>query len=118
MGYTHYWERPKKLAKRRFLAAAAACRTVCEAIPVERGLALGWDSEGDEFNRPPEFGPDAVRFNGEGDDGHETFLVRREDPAGWSFCKTARKPYDAAACACLVVMARHFGRRFRVSSDG
>lgn len=38
---------------------------------------------------------------------------------GWfDFCKTARKPYDAAVCACLVAFRHHFGGAFAVSSDG
>jgi len=38
---------------------------------------------------------------------------------GWfEFTKTARKPYDSAVCACLIVLQYHLGVWFRVSSDG
>jgi hypothetical protein len=76
----------------------------------------------------PLFSNDEVRFNGVGEEGHETFIVLREfEPQDWQrperglyfdFCKTARKPYDLVVCTCLIVFARHFGESFRVDSDG
>jgi len=66
-----------------------------------------------------------IRFNGIGEDGHETFLVRNSavqtdsgytDP-GFCFCKTARKPYDIVVSeVCLVLKA--FCPHFDLDSDG
>lgn len=36
----------------------------------------------------------------------------------WTFCKTARKPYDAAAGAILMRAKHHFGDAIEVGSDG
>jgi len=65
-----------------------------------------------------------IRFNGIGEDGHETFLVQNSAKQndygtnpGFTFCKTARKPYDIVVCeVCLVLKA--FCPHFNLSSDG
>jgi hypothetical protein len=72
-----------------------------------------------------------VWFNGEGEDGHETFHVPREfEPTEWAslrrngrgpwpdFCKTDRKPYDLAVCCCLLIFRHHSGKQFGLTSDG
>lgn len=127
MGYTSYWRRPKKLPARRFKLAAEDCRRVVEHLAREQGFGLTDDSEEGGLP-PPLFSPDEVRFNGVGEEGHETFIILRQiEPDEWrrperglyfEFCKTARKPYDLAVCAALIVFARHFGEKFRVDSDG
>jgi hypothetical protein len=76
-----------------------------------------------------------VCFNGAGDvDGvdlsHESFYVEqtfqpwhedmKADSEGlwFTFCKTARKPYDLAVTACLIRLAFHFPETVKISSDG
>jgi len=127
MGYTHYASRQKTLPIRKFKLAAEECRKVVEALCQEKGFKVQWESDDP---KPPHFGPDNIRFNGEGENGHETFDINRvyqpypEQPKpargeGWfEFTKTARKPYDAAVCACLMVFQHHFGKSYSVSSDG
>ncbi|MCE9563911.1 MAG: hypothetical protein K8U57_17860 [Planctomycetes bacterium] len=127
MGYTHYATRPKNLPARKFRLAAEDCRKVVETLCQEKGFRVQWESDD---TRPPQFSKDGIRFNGEDELGHETFAVDRlyipyDDQAkpargdGWvEFTKTARKPYDAAVCACLVVLHHHFGKMYSVSSDG
>lgn len=127
MGYTHYSSRPKTLPVRKFRAAASDCRTVVEALCNEKGFKL--QREYDDPS-PPVFDQSNIRFNGEGDNGHETFSIDRvyrtypeqSKPArgeGWfEFTKTARKPYDAAVCACLIVFHHHVGQSYSVRSDG
>jgi hypothetical protein len=79
---------------------------------------------------PPEIDGERLRFNGVGEDGHETFEVRR-DPAGnrspwqkpeagryFDFCKTARKPYDVLVTASLLVLKAHLGDWLLLGSDG
>ena len=123
MGYTHYASRTKSLPVRKFKLAAEDCQKVVNAICHEKGFQVQWES--DDPN-PPHFDKDGIRFNGEGENGHETFAVDRvyqtdDDqprPArgeGWSeFTKTNRKPYDAAVCACLIVYQHHFGKLYSV----
>lgn len=56
-----------------------------------------------------------IRFNGIGEDGHETFVIT---PERNDFCKTARKPYDLAVCEVLLVLRHHYKENFDLSSDG
>lgn len=71
---------------------------------------------------------DLIMFNGTeiGDQAYETFAIERvrtrpewriDAPLGWSFCKTARKPYDLAVTAVLCYLAT-VAESHRVSSDG
>jgi len=127
MGYTHYVTRRKRLPLATFTLAVEDCRRVVEALCQEKGFTVQYDRDDP---RPPLFGPDSIRFNGEGDHGHETFVIDRvyqpdddqSKPArgeGWfEFTKTNRKPYDSAVCACLIVFHHHFGKWYSVSSDG
>ncbi|MCE9560508.1 MAG: hypothetical protein K8U57_00495, partial [Planctomycetes bacterium] len=127
MGYTHFASRRKRLPLREFKTAAADCQKVVEALWSEKGIRIQFDRDDP---KPAHFGDDSVQFNGVGDDAHETFAVERDyrveswncDPKrgeGWfEFTKTARKPYDCAVCACLIVFQHHFGKSYSVSSDG
>jgi hypothetical protein len=62
-------------------------------------------------------------FNGIGDDGHETFgfplaPFTEADPA-FQFVKTAAKPYDEVAAACLIAARDCFPRDvLTITSDG
>ena len=72
----------------------------------------GWDGEDD-----PQFTTDEIRFNGIGDDSHETFALGK-GYNGFKFTKTARKPYDRHVLACLILAKKYFGDAIKVSSDG
>ena len=64
----------------------------------------------------------------DGDCSYETFLFSQTfEPLAWQvpedgryfeFCKTARRPYDLAVTACLVIAKHHFRDLIRVTSDG
>ncbi len=124
MGYTHSWRRPRALDFAAFMAASADCAKVAE-LAAARGIELaGWDGSGE-----PTFEPAIVAFNGLGEASHETFAVpcvsdAREhegmEPEGmvFEFCKTNRKPYDAAVTACLLVLKHHLGDAILVTSNG
>jgi hypothetical protein len=60
---------------------------------------------------------EGVRFNGFGDDSHETFSVLPTDH-GFNFCKTAYKPYDDVVVAVLIALFRTCGPVVKISSDG
>jgi hypothetical protein len=109
MGYTHYWKGPKRVSSRQFATIAWHCRLVVEHL----GVPMQFES--DEA-LPPVFTPKEIRFNGVGEAGHETFLIQRTNLS--DFCKTNRKPYDAAVCACLIVLRAHLGEKFIITSDG
>ena len=73
-----------------------------------------------------------IRFNGDESTGmdHETFDLGLFDMSFnydqeemskdgvFSFCKTARKPYDLLVCVSLMVAKHHLGADFKISSDG
>ena len=84
--------------------------------------------ESDSISQLPHVSNQMVHFNGKGGDGHETFLFKRDNISKpwkdtksgkvFNFCKTARKSYDVAVTACLVLAKHHFGDDVNVSSDG
>lgn len=125
MGYTHYWY-VKRDADREKVAEAG--RQMAEAVreaTVELAGGLGTGE--------PELGEDGtVWFNGRGpEDNHETFAwpPDLDDAQGWrpaalgdsdsvfTFCKTARKPYDAVVVACLLRAKAVLGDAIRVATD-
>lgn len=72
---------------------------------------------------------DEIVFNGDGDQGYETFCVLRDPvPRRWgdedpdykyfAFCKTGLAPYDRVVTAVLCILETVTGGHFRVSSDG
>lgn len=135
MGYTHYYYRPAELDAKKFRDFSDDVAFMAARLP-EHSLSAGgfysdhplvicgWDGKGD-----PTFDGDEVRFNGNGPDmDHETFAIERVyEPRDWespehrlyfSFCKTARKPYDLLVTAALIAFKHRFGDEVRVSSDG
>ena len=110
MGYTHYFG-PMSLTADQFLTVSNASKKVVEIATGEMGVSLAYES--DEQKRAPELSGDRIRFNGVGDEGHETFIL---EPTGDEFCKTARKPYDIAVVAILCLLHHYGGTSVR--SDG
>lgn len=114
MGYTHYFTREgtDDLDPAAFKAFAKEAKRVAETLcPGE--LAEEYDTP----DKPPVFSADEVRFNGKGEDGHETFYLDLQ-ARGFNFCKTARKPYDAAVMGILVLLGQRFPGKFDIARDG
>ena len=122
MGYTHYWT-PKEAAPEKWNEFVAACKKLNKSLPQTSETAggfhkddmiviRGWDGTG-----RPLFNKNVISFNGDSgrDLDHETFHIEAKRN-NWSFCKTARKPYDLLVCACLI--AAHEILDFEVKSDG
>lgn len=90
-------------------------------------LIRGGDGKGE-----PHITDTIIRFNGDESTGmdHETFILELFDMSFnydqeqmskdgvFSFCKTARKPYDLLVCISLMVAKHHLGKDFKISSDG
>ena len=87
----------------------------CSKIAEKSGVDLA-NGHGDVGTKPT-FDTETVRFNGLGEDAHETFVVRREH-TGFKFCKTQRKPYDVVVTACLICLQSCLRDDVQVSSDG
>lgn len=107
MGYTHYFTQRRSFTKAEWTQVCTDIGDILKEIQHNQGIALA--NRMGEPGTSPEITPDRIYFNGLGDDGHETMCVYRQrrkpeyegDRAGWSFCKTAEKPYDAAVTAVL-----------------
>jgi len=120
MGYTHYWYRPEKLDADKFKKASKDCSLLAKSL----NIPVQFEYDIDE---PPVFSENTIRFNGIEEDGHETFSVEqlfqpsfRQETDGklFTFCKTARKPYDTLVTGCLTILKHYFGDDFIVKSDG
>lgn len=121
MGYTHYWSKTRKFTQPEWTAIKKAAQAIIDETPVE----LCWEFDREE--KPVEISVTKIRFNGLGDDGHETFYFTRSVPpepeyrkgeGDFQFTKTARKPYDDAVVACLIAFQDIAPDAFTWSSDG
>lgn len=120
MGYTHYWTQPKDFTSQEMGDIAASIRLIIREADCD---IVG--PHGDEGS-PPVLTKKNIAFNGRDENSHETFYLgaKRELPydgadperLGWTFCKTANKPYDVVVVACLTFLQQDYG--FKVSSDG
>ena len=116
MGYTHYWNFKGKTDTKAFSNRMKVMSVLAQKIVDTSNVDVSH-----EYNQPytpPTISPGLIRFNGKGDEGHETFMI----DAGirdFNFCKTARKPYDEIVVACLFAMQTVFPKtQFTWSSDG
>ena len=113
MGYTHYFEHQRAFTDAEWQQATTAVRKIVEhpdCPPVQYE---------DDDDRPAlaDVAEDTIRFNGVGADGHETFVVKKDEP-GFAFCKTAYKPYDSAVVASLCAIERFAPGALELGSDG
>jgi len=148
MGYTHYYylkseynfERFGNLVRdfKKVVAEIEGKTKAFQAVKVIKGnlqvieesaaiKLCGGDGEG-----LPEINNECICFNGSnvGDLGHETFLLEqkreprrfnqynKETDFSFNFTKTARKPYDLAVCACLIIAKEYFREDIIIKSDG
>ena len=112
MGYTHYWRLNRDLTAAETVAVSKGARKILRAVRadgIELQFAYGDKSKG--FVQP-----DGVFFNGTGDYSHEDFVFLFQGHE--AFCKTARKPYDAAVVAILAMIKRLVPDAIDLSSDG
>ncbi len=134
MGYTHYFlherttvEKWKKIIK--------DCEKLVSNTPKHTDSAGGyylddklelsdWREEEKDYLKwegdiDRVIGEEDICFNGFPEKlSHEPFILDRVGPGGFSFCKTARKPYDLIVCACLITYNFHSSSTIKISSDG
>ncbi|UGY15207.1 hypothetical protein HAP48_0042900 [Bradyrhizobium septentrionale] len=112
MGYTHYWTQKRNFTIAQWQQIIVDLKAILAHAQHVEGIVLA-GSMG-EGKTSPEFTDDLIAFNGLGDDSHESFYIQRKrtleewqskDRLGWSFCKTAHKPYDRVVVACLCYLA-------------
>jgi hypothetical protein len=145
MSYSHYYRRPETFDKKKWKDFTKELETLAKNLP-ERSITAscsykepiiicGWNEETGEYDRAKPIicdGGETVAFDGEGKLGHESLVIERKLPEEhkkyhcpdmetglyFSFCKTARKPYDTMVCLALISMKRWFMHKVVVSSDG
>lgn len=111
MGYTHYWSH-NGFTPEQWAQLQRAARTIAKRSKAQ-GAPLGdWQGAG----RGPSIDASAISLNGRKGEGFETFMLA-STPEEFGFCKTGRRPYDAAVVAILTVAAR-INSGFTWRSDG
>ena len=106
MGYTQYWHNTPTVHD----DCVKHIKRILNDGKRKGIIAFESDSE-----KPPFVTIDQVRFNGVGEDGHETFhLIFGSEE--YEFCKTAQKPYDVYVVAVLAAIEYWYG--FNWTSDG
>lgn len=110
MGYSHYWDSSKMDEKEFNYSALSSIQYLLVKAFKAGEIAF----EADMPACAPLVCEDAIRFNGIGEDGHETFYL---DIGSHSFCKTNQKSYDKYVVAVLSIIA-YYHPDFTWSSDG
>lgn len=114
MGYSHYIRQAKPASDVQWEAVCTDFNKLRAVALLEKPLPI--QREEDD---PSDVLMDSehIAFNGIEEDAHETFVLTKDGPA-FSFCKTARKPYDIAVVA-LLILANHYGPDvWEITSDG
>lgn len=104
MGYTHYWKGEIK----DWRSASMNIARILHASHVPLG-----DREG---NGVPDINEESISFNGRGAGAYETCCISRSQE--FTFCKTARRAYDTAVTAVLLIAAHYGEDSFKLTSDG
>ena len=110
MGYSHYWD-SSKMAEQEF--SSKALNSIYHILIVAF-YANEISFESDAPALAPLVCKDAIRFNGIGAAGHETFYL---DIGSHNFCKTNQKSYDKYVVAVLSIIA-YYHPDFTWRSDG
>ena len=112
MGYTHYWRQQRDFTDTEWQELTRLAKLITAD---GQGILA---KEYDERNSKPTIDSEHIRFNGIGEDGHETFLITKKKRAkreyeeqeaydkegAFDFCKTAHKPYDKYVVAVLCAL--------------
>lgn len=123
MGYSHYYYQIQSFTQKQWEKVCWDAFKVVEHCE-KNDIHLAFECD---VPKPPEISNDKIRFNGVGNEGHETFMIQRVKPKNhfncgndyyFNFCKTARKPYDLAVGLMLLVANKHASDVIRISSDG
>ena len=120
MGYTHYWRQLRDFTDTEWQELMRLTKLIT--------ASSGRDIILSEFN----INNEEIRFNGYGEEGHETFLITKKKRAkadyeeqeaydrqgAFEFCKTAHKPYDKYVVAVLCALYNMAGQKEWPLGDG
>jgi hypothetical protein len=111
MGYTHYWTSNGSHDP----LPPSALDTIKEVL--QPAYQAGIIQREFDDSRPPLITATEIRFNGVGEQGHETFCFDSRDDSLHGFCKTAQKPYDELVMKVLLILA-YYRPGLTLNSDG
>ncbi len=118
MGYTHYFHTYDKKRVRTTKASRDKVLPFLRDIVSRYEDILTGDGSG-ETKILVILNHEEILLNEIGDDSHETFwFPLRSLPHDFTFCKTARKPYDAPVSEMLILLKHFFAEQLYVDSDG
>lgn len=120
MGYTIHWEftnNPKNIenGKKKFQTAVQLLKKCVKNLPADIVL------RGGRGKGKPIFTRELVCFNGsqKRHEDYETCYIPYDyKDYSYDFCKTERRPYDAAVCLTMLCFKEAFGDDFSYNSDG
>ena len=112
MGYTHYFYMKKNTPKAAWKKICKDVKKVLENLPEGVRVCRELDRPGES----PEISDKYIIFNGIGEEGHETCILKPE-ATRFECVKTAYKPYDIAVCATALI-AKHYAPTMYLGSDG
>ena len=115
MGYTHYWTQEYEPEYTQWLEIMEHFKHILLHTAVEETHCIQYESDD---SSPVLITNDLIRFNGIGDEGHETFLLVKDDVAGFNFCKTSHMPYDLFVVYVLILVHNLAPGCYIITSDG
>ncbi|CAI7571440.1 unnamed protein product [Penicillium discolor] len=116
MGYTHYyailgWDTPEWQK-----AWTQLIQDVPNIIKEARVPLSGPTEDEDEITPVVMDSEKGINLNGVTRNAHETFILCK--PGEWTFCKTARKPYDVVVTSILLRIWMLAPKNLDLGSDG
>ena len=128
MGFTHYWDMTRDISERNFKKLTKDMKAIEAYIKENKSISnnaeCAWDEQvtlhhPNGENEGVLYYSNTFGFNGDAKihADHESMHINLGANDSWTFCKTARKPYDLAVCLILISLKYHI-RSTRVTSDG
>lgn len=123
MGYSHYLYQTRDFTITEWSSILIETNKILVAAEAAGIEICGGDGAGQ-----PEVNDSQIVLNGYDEESHETFVLdrfkpenpsyRKDDPEYFSFCKTARKPYDRVVVSIMVAAKAIASDALTISSDG
>lgn len=114
MGYTHYFTQGKPVSDEQWQKFKHDAQVVINHAQNNLNIVLMSNArDGVILN------DERINLNGDEryDLDHETFHLLKNG-SGFSFCKTARKPYDLVVASLLLLAHEHMPDTYNIRSDG
>lgn len=109
--YTHYWSIVDWDSPEWQKAWPQLIKDVPLVIDAA-GIEISGPTEDEEIVTPPRIDlKEGIWLNGVSDDAHEPIVIK---DGKWTFCKTARKPYDVVVITILLRAAMLAPNQFEV----